>query len=89
MDIYSLQFAENGSSSWYKSVDLAARDWKSVGESQISSEDLRWFNESEDVCFIWGDWCRLADRKGGDGDATGVVFDIIQFISFFILFLLK
>lgn len=81
MVIWSLQFAENGSSSWYASVDLVASDWKSVGESQISSDVvLRCVDESEAVCLIWGDWCRLADRNGGDGDATGLVFDIILFI---------
>lgn len=76
---YFLLFAVNGSSSWYASVDFVTSDWKSVGESQISSEDLRCVNDSKDMCFIWGDWCRLADRNGGDGDATGVIFDIILF----------
>lgn len=79
--MHFLQFAGKCSSSWYVSIDLVVSNWKSVGDSQIGSDDLRWIDRSEKFDFNWGDvWCRLADRNGGDGDATGVILDIFSIV---------
>lgn len=65
-------------------LDFVASDWKSVGESQHVSEDFWWIDDESAECgFIWGDWCRLIDRIGGDGDDIGVVFDIFVCLLFY------